>query len=144
MHQYSITYMYYSLIGCGITILLRIVVSYITGKCGQLCLKILYDAKIKLHSLVYNGNIWLTCLTERNTNTIRVINASMRQALHLNICDWKEMYTNFCSENLRNGSFWRCMYRNEEDVNSGTVGTGRKSVDWIQLTWWINWQILVK
>jgi Na+/proline symporter len=31
MHLYSITYMYYSLIGCGITILLGIVVSYITG-----------------------------------------------------------------------------------------------------------------
>ena len=49
--------MYYSLIGCGITILLGIVVSYITGKCGQLCIKVLHDTKIKLQSLVYDGNI---------------------------------------------------------------------------------------
>jgi len=57
MQLYSITYMYYSLIGCGITILLGIVVSYITGKCGHLCIKILHDTKIKLQSLVYDGNI---------------------------------------------------------------------------------------
>lgn len=38
------------------------------------------------------------------------------------------MYTNFCSENLRKRSFWRCTHRSEEDVNSGMAGTGHKSV----------------
>ena len=38
------------------------------------------------------------------------------------------MYTNFCSENLRKRSFWRSTYRSKEDINSGIVGTGHKSV----------------
>jgi len=48
MQLYSITYMYYSLIGSGITILLGIVVSYITGKCGHLCIKILQSISQRL------------------------------------------------------------------------------------------------